>query len=167
MSRRFLTAEDVRRAGGQEIIVDETTVVTPQAQEVASSMGVEIRTGSGAYTEPTPDRGPDADAAGPDPQFNPEPTDELMDTGVIVTCVGCNRPGVLGEVAGVIGNYNSSINDVSQKMVGDYFHLVLVVELGAGSDFAGLKQGLLELDKKSEYVIRVMHERVFRFMHRV
>ena len=36
MSRRFLTAEDVRRAEGTEILVDESTVVTPQALEAVS-----------------------------------------------------------------------------------------------------------------------------------
>lgn len=167
MSRRFLTAEDVRRAGGNEIVVDAETVVTPQAQEIATSMGVSIRTSHGSYSEPQPDRGPDAVAEVQHPHFMPEPTDELMGTGVIVTCVGCNRPGVLGEVAGVIGQHNSSINDVSQRMVADYFHLVLVVELGNEANFGELKKGLEELGESADYVIRVMHERVFRFMHRV
>ena len=167
MSRRFLTADDVRRAGGPEIVVDETTVVTPQAQEVAGSLGIAIRTHSGPYHEPEPDRGPDAEAEVQHPHSMPEPTDELMGTGVIVTCVGCNRPGVLGEVAGAIGQSKSSIRDVSQKMVGEYFHLVLVVELGADANFAELKAGLEALDNRVDYVIRVMHERVFRFMHRV
>ena len=60
MSRRFLTAADVRRAGGPEVVVDEDTVVTPQAQEVAQSLGITLRTATGPYTEPKPDRGPDA-----------------------------------------------------------------------------------------------------------
>ena len=167
MSRRYFTADDVRRANGPEIVVDEGTVVTPQAQEVASSMGITFRTNLGAYDEPEPDRGPDAEAEMQHQHFHPEPTEELVGTGVIVTCVGRNRPGVLGEVAGVIGQYGSSIRDVSQKMVGDYFHLVLVVELGSASSFAELKGGLEDLGNRVDYVIRTMHERVFRLMHRV
>ena len=167
MSRRFLTAEDVRRAGASEIVVDAGTVVTPQAQELAASLGVSIRTPSGGYTEPQPDRGPDAEEEVLHPHLMPEPSDEHMGSGVIVTCVGCNRPGVMAEVAGAIGQHDANISDVSQKMVGEYFHLVLVVDLGPNSDFAAMKESLMELDRQVEYVIRVMHERVFRFMHRV
>jgi hypothetical protein len=60
MSRRFLTADDVRRARGGPIVVEPTTVVTPQALEQARQSGVVIQVGSGAeWTEPAPDRGPD------------------------------------------------------------------------------------------------------------
>jgi len=167
MARRFLTADDVRRAGSGELVVDERTVVTPQAREVAASLGVTIRTPQGSYSEPPPDRGPDAFQDAATPRFIAEPSDDLMDTGVIVTCVGCNRPGVLGEVCGVIGQHDGNINDVSQKMVGDYFHMVLVVELPSPDRFADLKAGLEQLGERVDYVIRVMHERVFRYMHRV
>ncbi|MFT7667417.1 MAG: ACT domain-containing protein [Planctomycetota bacterium] len=167
MTRRFLTADDVRRAGGREIVVDQGTVVTPQAQEVAAQMGVAIRTGSGAYSEPEPDRGPDAEKELAHLSHMPEPSDDFDGTGVVVTCVGRNRPGVLGEVTGVIGEHGSSINDVSQKMVGEYFHLVIVAELGSTSSFNVLKGALEDLGARAEYVVRVMHERVFRFMHRV
>ena len=60
MARRYLTVEDVQRAEGNEILVEDDTVVTPQALEVAESAGIAIRTSSGAYTAPPPDRGPDA-----------------------------------------------------------------------------------------------------------
>lgn len=167
MSRRFLTAEDVRRAGGTELVVDANTVVTPQAQEVARSLGIALRTVAGEWREPEPDRGPDAEEEVRRPQYIPEPEDELMESGVIVTCVGRNRPGVLGEVTGVIGQQGASIRDVSQKMVEGYFHIVLVVELAEGAQFSALKGALEELDTHQDYVLRVMHERVFRYMHRV
>jgi ACT domain-containing protein len=167
MSRRFLTAEDVRRSGGTEIIVDAETLVTPQASEVAQSMGIAIRTPSGAYTEPEPDRGPDAQAQALHLAALPEPLDEGLEGGVIVTAVGCNRPGVLGEIAAEVGQHHASIKDVSQKTIDSYFHLVLVVEMGGTSQFNKLKEGLEDLGRQNDYVVRVMHERVFRYMHRV
>lgn len=39
MTKRFLTAEDVRRLGGPEILLEEGTVVTPQAAEAAATAG--------------------------------------------------------------------------------------------------------------------------------
>ena len=167
MSRRFLTADDVRRAGSKEILVDAETVVTPQALDVARSGGITIRTGSGPYTEPLPDRGPDAAESSLHLPALPEPAGELVGTGVIVTCVGRNRSGVLSEVTSEVAAANASIHDVSQKMVGEYFHLVLVVELATPQEFAGLKERLECLGGQDDYVVRVMHERVFRFMHRI
>jgi len=41
MARRFLTVEDVRRssAHGREIVIDDETLVTPQAVEFAEQSG--------------------------------------------------------------------------------------------------------------------------------
>lgn len=168
MSRRFLTADDVRRSGGTDITVDTDTVVTPQALEIAQSMGISIRTSAGAYTEPAPDRGPDVESELRRLSHRPEPVGDAGDSGgVIITAVGCNRPGVLGELSAEVGKHNASVRDVSQKTLGEYFHIVLIVELEAGAEFAMMKTGLEELGRQKQYVVRVMHERVFRYMHRV
>ena len=167
---RFLTSEDVRRAGGAEIVVDEGTIVTPQALEAARSAGVAIRSTGGPYAEPAPDRGPDAAASqGALPHLPEPPTEgELASyTGVVVTAAGRNRPGVLSEITGALAASKANILDISQKVVEGYFHIVLMVELPPGSGFADLKPCLECLGGPDDYVVRVMHERVFRFMHRV
>ncbi len=167
MSRRFLTAEDVRRAGGSEILVEEGTVVTPQALEAARTSGLTIRTGAGDYREPTPDRGPDTERQQLHLPHMPEPQDELMGTGMVVTVVGRNRPGVLAEVTGALADLQANVNDISQKMVAEFFHMVLTVEAQNSGSFAQIKSQLEALGGEKEYVVNVMHERVFRFMHRV
>jgi ACT domain-containing protein len=86
---------------------------------------------------------------------------------VIVTAVGRNRAGVLAEITGVIAAAGGGIRDVSQRMVDEYFHLLLVVELAPACDFNALKQQLECMGGTDDYVVRVMHDRVFRFMHRV
>ena len=48
MTKRFLTAEDVRRLGGPEILLEEGTVVTPQAAEAAATAGVRLIGPAGA-----------------------------------------------------------------------------------------------------------------------
>ena len=168
MARRYLTAQDVHRAGAEEIVVDPDTLVTPQALAAAESAGVAIRTEDGSYREPPPQRGPDAPESLQHQPLTPEPVDDLPGTGVVVTCVGRNRPGVLAELTTTIARHGCSIGDVSQKMVEDYFHMVLVVEITAsGSGFKELKTDLECLGGENDYIVRVMHERVFRFMHRV
>ena len=163
MGRRFLTAVDVHRAEGPEILVDVSTVVTPQAQEAARKAGIQLRTADGEWVEPVPDRGPDAAEAKdlPEPEGSTGPG-----TTVVVTVVGRNRPGGLAEITGAIGDAGANIDNISQKMIDTFFHLVLTTTLGA-EPFSDLKARLECLGGEDDYVVRVMHERVFSFMHRV
>ena len=168
MPRRFVTAEDVRRAGSGEILVDSETVVTPQALETAHAAGVTIRTASGDYAEPAPDRGPDVERAASALPHMPEPAGGVAgETGVVVTVVGKNRPGILAEVTGALGELEADVRDISQKTVDQYFQLVLLVVIPSGERFAHLKRHLQCMGGEDDYVVRVMHERVFRFMHRI
>ena len=172
MSRRFITVEDVRRVSGHELLVDADTVVTPQALEAAASAGISIRTTAGAaYEEPQPDRGPDAERAVHHLPHLPEPEGGMStpdgSTGVVVTAVGRNRPGVLAEITQALGERGASVVDISQRTVDAFFHLVLTVELDAGASFGDLKSCMECLGSEDDFVVRVMHERVFRFMHRI
>ena len=168
MSRRFLTSEDVRRVEGREILVDAQTVVTPQALEEAERRGISVVDGAGPWREPTPDRGPDSGRAASHLPHLPEPAaEEGTPTGVVVTAVGSNRPGVLAEVTAALDAVQANVLDVSQRVTGQYFQLILVVELTSTANFADLKSTLQCLGGEDDYVVRVMHERVFRFMHRV
>ena len=169
MAPRFLTVEDLRRLNAREVVVDSDTIVTPQALEHARSSGITIKSGATEYVEPTPNRGPDAERAMRTLPHLPEPVDENAGVGhgVVVTAVGKNRPGVLAEITTALASANASVLDISQKMVEGYFHLVLMVELEPGASFAQLKQCVECLGGQDDYVARVMHERVFRFMHRI
>lgn len=167
MPRRFLTAEDVLRASASEILVDESTVVTPQAQEAAAARGIVIRTGSGAWKEPVPDRGPDAELAPKRLPNLPEPHDDpRLESAAIVTAVGKNRPGVLAAITAKIAEQHGNVNDVSQKVVEGYFHMILTVELPQGG-FEGFKNALECMGNPDDFAVRVMNERIFRYMHRV
>lgn len=168
MTRRFLTAEDVRRAEGRSLEVDASTIVTPQALEEAERLGVALVSGGGAYREPAPDRGPDAQRAMNALPHLPEPApDADTPTGVVVTAVGRNRPGVLAEVTALLHRHQADIQNVSQRVTGEFFHMILIVAVSPNDSFAALKEELQCLGGEDDFVVRVMHERVFRFMHRV
>lgn len=166
MARRFLTADDVRRSREREIVVDRETVVTPQALEVAGAQGVSIVTSDGPWREPAPDRGPDASHSSPSPL--PEPAAERgLGQTVVVTAVGGNRPGVLAEITHTIGELGSGVETVSQRVIDGYFHLILIVSLAEQTSFEELKRCLECLGGADDYVVHAMHERVYRFMHRI
>jgi ACT domain-containing protein len=168
VSRRFLTAEDVRRLGGPEIRVDAATVVTPQALDAARAAGIAITTAEGEWREPRPDRGPDTDDALRTLPHLPEPADEEdLASSAVVTAVGRNRAGVLAEITRTIAELGGNVHDVSQRVIEGYFYMILTVELPAELDFARLKTCLECLGSPDDFAVQVMHERVFRFMHRV
>lgn len=168
MPRLFYTVEDLHRdlQAGVTPSVSADTIVTAQAQDAASAAGVTIRSGGAAWMEPAPDRGPDAARAQTTLPHLPEPISDQDEATVIVTVAGRNRPGILAEVTPVLGSFQASVQDISQKMVEGFFHLMFVIELPPSADFATLKQ-TLECMGGDDYVVRVMHERVFRFMHRI
>ncbi len=168
MARRFLTAEAVQRASTPEIVVEEGTVVTPQALEVAQLRGLTIRTGGGAWKEPAPDRGPDAESTRQRLPHLPEPHDNpALEATAIVTAVGRNRSGVLAAITAKIAEQKGNVNDVSQKVVEGFFHMILTVELEPGTSFDAFKTALECMSSPDDFAVRVMNERIFRFMHRV
>lgn len=171
MGKKFITAEDVRRAGGGPIVTDADTVVTPQALQAAQAAGIVIQGPQGSgYREPAPDRGPDAQSALGHLAQLPEPSGLVSTgagTGVIVTAVGVNRPGILAEITATLFEGGVSVVDISQRTIDQYFHLVLTCELRGEAEFPALKQKLDCLGGKNDYTVRTMHEGVFRFMHRV
>lgn len=168
MARRFLTAEDVLRANAAEIVVEEGTVVTPQALEMAQQRGLTIRTGGGAWKEPAPDRGPDAESTRQRLPHLPEPHDNpALEATAIVTAVGRNRSGVLAAITAEIAKQHGNVNDVSQKVVEGFFHMILTVELDPGTSFDAFKTALECMSSPDDFAVRVMNERIFRFMHRV
>ena len=111
MPRRFLTAEDVRRAGSGPLEVSPETVVTPHARQVAGELGIRLVTGGGDWVPGPPDRGPDAEGARRSLPHLPEPEGGEAEGSVIVTAVGRNRPGVLAELTGVLSEAGASIGD--------------------------------------------------------
>lgn len=166
MARRFLTVEDLKRLNAREVVVDAETVVTPHALEHARANGITLKQGAAEYSEPTPDRGPDAERARRSLPHLPEP-DADLGPGIVVTAVGKNRPGVLAEITNALATSNGNVQDISQKMVAGYFHMVITVELPPGANFGEIKRCMECLGGPDDYVVRVMHERVFRFMHRI
>ena len=87
---------------------------------------------------------------------------------VIVTVVGKNRPGVLAEVTSAIAQLRGNVMDISQKMLEDYFNLIMIVDLtGATVPFGQFQKSLESLGADKGYSIHVQHEKVFHYMHRV
>lgn len=162
MIRRFYTSRDIEAlsADGSVLAVGADDVVTPSAMEAAARRGVQVERGDGR------------DATLP---LAVEPSAAVLDSEsgtrsgeVILTAFGRNRPWVLAEISNAIAQQCGNVLDISQRIVRDYFSLVLIVDIAEiGTDFATFKQDLEALSRESDYRVSVQHENVFRAMHRV
>ena len=168
MTRRILTAEDIEQLeSGSQLVVDELTTLTGPARDVARRRGIVLIDGSG---------GPASAAEAVDAVIAAQgagigaPGSGAGGPGgiIIVSAVGVNRPGVMAELSGAVGQLDGDIQDVSQRITGGYFNAILVVDIArSGRTFTAFRDALKALSEPNDYVVTVIDERVFTAMHRL
>lgn len=87
---------------------------------------------------------------------------------VILTSFGLNKPGVIAAITTALSNANCDISDLSQKLMGDFFTMIMIVDLSSSN--LSLDQIQSEMKKISEEMkikIILQHEEIFRAMHRI
>jgi ACT domain-containing protein len=87
---------------------------------------------------------------------------------VILTSFGLNHPGIVAGVTKALGDYNCDILDLSQKILGDFFTMIMVIDISNSPKT--LKEVQDEMNKiaiELKIKIYLQHEDVFRFMHRI
>jgi len=90
----------------------------------------------------------------------------------IVTVVGRNTPGVVARISTAVAQVGGDLADMNQVIVGDYFSLIFVVDLSgvekSGHSFRLFKERLQNEAADIGCVkTLVMHEDIFRAMHKV
>lgn len=86
---------------------------------------------------------------------------------IVLSVVGLNRPGVLAELTATIAKMGGNIWDIGQRIIGNYFSTLMMVEIQSHEHFAQFKEVLESLGKEGDYKVIVQNERVFQQMHRV
>ncbi len=93
---------------------------------------------------------------------------DISSSRVILTSFGLNHPGIVAGVTKALGDANCDIQDLSQKILGDFFTMIMVVDISASQK--DLKEIQEEMNKIAELLkikIYLQHEDVFRYMHRI
>ncbi len=86
----------------------------------------------------------------------------------VITVVGHDTVGIVADVSAECAKSNANIIDITQKVVSDYFTMILLVEIDNLSvSFSDFSDMLALLAKKRNLEIRVMHEDIFNTMHRI
>lgn len=94
--------------------------------------------------------------------------EELKKEQVVVTVLGINKPGILAGITKAIADSNVSIEDVSQKIMQDYFALMMITDLStANCDFEEFQERMQKAAKKLKVKTFIQHEEVFKVQHRI
>ena len=105
----------------------------------------------------------DADAPEvPDTRPAKEPIDR-----VIVTAYGLDKPGILAGITNAVSGAGCNIRDVSQKILQEYFTLIMIADISAmHASVADLQKQLAEVGRHLGVRIMVQREDLFERMHR-
>ncbi len=102
--------------------------------------------------------------AGPAP---PPPTGDGRDR-LIISVFGVNQPGIVAGVSQILARHECNILDISQKLMQEFFTMILVVDLtGPDATFEQLQGEFDQLGSQLGIKIYAQHEEVFRALNRL
>ncbi len=87
----------------------------------------------------------------------------------VISVVGKDRPGILAYVATYCANQNINITDVTQKVLGDLFTMIMTVEVPEEKEqqFSDIVTDIEKSGDEQGLKIHLMHEGIFNAMHTI
>ncbi len=86
----------------------------------------------------------------------------------VMTVTGKDKRGIIAKVSAFLAEKNANIEDISQTVLGEYFAMIMLVDLSeAKEELAELARECAEMGKKIGMAIYMQHEDIFNAMHNV
>ncbi len=86
----------------------------------------------------------------------------------IVTVVGKDRVGIIGNVCISLANFNVNVLDISQTVMQGYLTMMMAVDVSACNiPVAELGTEMARIGDEMGLSIRVQREEIFQAMHRI
>ncbi|KJR47858.1 ACT domain protein [Desulfosporosinus sp. I2] len=86
----------------------------------------------------------------------------------IITVLGRDQIGIIAWVSGRLAEYHVNILDISQTIVKDFFTMIMVVDLEPATlELIELARTLDQEGNDKGLQVKVQHEDIFTFMHRI
>lgn len=93
---------------------------------------------------------------------------EITSGRVILTAFGLNKPGIVAGVTKTLGETHCDIQDISQKIMGDFFTMIMIIDISSSpKDLKEIQEVMSSVATELKIKIYLQHEDVFRFMHRI
>jgi ACT domain-containing protein len=87
---------------------------------------------------------------------------------VILTAFGLNHPGIVAAVTKALGDANCDIQDLTQKLMGDFFTMIIMIDITSSpKDLKEIQEEMKNIAEQLKIKIYLQHEDLFRFMHRI
>lgn len=104
-------------------------------------------------------------AAGGETKFSKSDTSSGR---VILTSFGLNHPGIVAGVTKALADSNCDIQDLTQKLMGDFFTMIMVIDITESpKDLKEIQEAMNRVAEELKIKIYLQHEDVFKFMHRI
>ncbi|MDQ7096010.1 ACT domain-containing protein [Desulfosporosinus sp. PR] len=86
----------------------------------------------------------------------------------IITVIGRDQIGIIAWVSTRLAEYNVNILDISQTILDEFFTMIMVVDMKpAALELVVLANTLEQEGLKRGLQVKVQHEDIFTFMHRI
>ncbi len=86
----------------------------------------------------------------------------------VITVTSKDAKGIIAKVSGKIFEYGANVLDISQSLVGEYFAMIMLIEMDEKEKkFLELSEALNALADAEGLKIQAMHEDIFNSMHRI
>ncbi len=87
---------------------------------------------------------------------------------IIITAFGLNKPGIVASITKALGDAMCDIQDISQKLMNEFFTMIMVVDISnSPKDFKDIQDLLTDVANSLKIKIYCQHEDIFRNMHRI
>ena len=86
----------------------------------------------------------------------------------IVTVVGIDRVGIIGEVCTTLAGLSINIVDISQTVMQEFFTMIMLVDTSAcPKTFDEIAEALRAKEEEMGLSIRIQRQDIFQAMHRI
>ena len=86
----------------------------------------------------------------------------------VMTVTGKDKKGIIAKVSAFLQEKNANIEDISQTVLGEYFAMIMLVDLSEETEeLAALAKECSEMGKKIGMAVYMQHEDIFNAMHNV
>lgn len=86
----------------------------------------------------------------------------------VVTVTGKDKKGIIAKISNFLAEKNANIEDISQTILGEYFAMIMLVDVSESKEeLSVLAQECADLGKSIGMSVHLQHEDIFKAMHNV
>ena len=86
----------------------------------------------------------------------------------VVTVTGKDKKGIIARISNFLAERNANIEDISQTILGEYFAMIMLVDIsGIREELSVLAAECAEMGKSIGMSVHLQHEDIFNAMHTI